>query len=408
MAWYDITYSCGHAGRLNLIGKVKDRERRIEWLESSGECPDCFKARKEQERQAKSKAAKQAAIEQELPILAGTPKQVAWAERLRQECLTRLEEVTANEDRIRSSLGNDPHKYTAFLRAVESIYAEDTARWWIDNQREFDNKYALIGMIKNRMLLELNGEGLFERKAAEQQAAAERLAQRQQALLAATVRPEKAVTETVAEILISSAAVEVIFPEKRDDFRLAIKALGYTWGGTWRRGIGITSGSAVDRAAEAGNVLLAAGFIVAIYDETARAKAVAGDFEPLHTRWIAKRAVGKYAGWFTVQWQEDNESLYRRARNLPRSRWDSANKQVVVPSEMYREVLDFAGLYGFKLTPGALKLAEAARETKEAMLIAAPAKPAAYILPAVAEKPAVLSLPSEVEIDASLRDENDA
>ena len=36
MAWYDVNYSCGHKGRLNLIGPGRDRESRIAWLEKEG------------------------------------------------------------------------------------------------------------------------------------------------------------------------------------------------------------------------------------------------------------------------------------------------------------------------------------------------------------------------------------
>lgn len=42
MAWYDVNYSCGHKGRLNLIGPGRDRESRIAWLEKEGLCPDCY------------------------------------------------------------------------------------------------------------------------------------------------------------------------------------------------------------------------------------------------------------------------------------------------------------------------------------------------------------------------------
>lgn len=43
MAKYDITYSCGHEGTVELLGKEKDRQRKIEWYESTGLCPECYK-----------------------------------------------------------------------------------------------------------------------------------------------------------------------------------------------------------------------------------------------------------------------------------------------------------------------------------------------------------------------------
>jgi len=43
MAKYQITYSCGHAGTVELLGKIKERERKIDWYESQAVCPECYK-----------------------------------------------------------------------------------------------------------------------------------------------------------------------------------------------------------------------------------------------------------------------------------------------------------------------------------------------------------------------------
>ena len=40
---YNITYSCGHTGTVDLIGKGADRERKINYFEQHGLCPDCYK-----------------------------------------------------------------------------------------------------------------------------------------------------------------------------------------------------------------------------------------------------------------------------------------------------------------------------------------------------------------------------
>ena len=42
MAWYNGTFSCGHEGRVNVIGKIKDREWKTE-RKFSNMCPDCYK-----------------------------------------------------------------------------------------------------------------------------------------------------------------------------------------------------------------------------------------------------------------------------------------------------------------------------------------------------------------------------
>lgn len=49
MAKYEITYSCGHCGVIDLIGKGTDRERKIKYYEDYGLCKECYKLKKEKE-----------------------------------------------------------------------------------------------------------------------------------------------------------------------------------------------------------------------------------------------------------------------------------------------------------------------------------------------------------------------
>ena len=50
MAKYEITYACGHTGIVNLVGKIKDRDRYIEWANSNKLYPECYRAKVEKER----------------------------------------------------------------------------------------------------------------------------------------------------------------------------------------------------------------------------------------------------------------------------------------------------------------------------------------------------------------------
>ena len=45
MAKYDITYSCGHSGTVQLFGPHRDRDRKIEWYQDQADCPECYKAK---------------------------------------------------------------------------------------------------------------------------------------------------------------------------------------------------------------------------------------------------------------------------------------------------------------------------------------------------------------------------
>lgn len=46
---YDVKFSCGHTHTVQLFGKYADRERKIEYFERCGVCPDCYREMKEME-----------------------------------------------------------------------------------------------------------------------------------------------------------------------------------------------------------------------------------------------------------------------------------------------------------------------------------------------------------------------
>ena len=49
MAKYNITYSCGHEGTVQLLGKSEERERKIKYYEEFGLCTECYKKQKQEE-----------------------------------------------------------------------------------------------------------------------------------------------------------------------------------------------------------------------------------------------------------------------------------------------------------------------------------------------------------------------
>lgn len=80
---------------------------------------------------------------------------------------------------------------------------------------------------------------------------------------------------------------------------------------------------------------------------------------------------GDYKGQFAIKWKGRNEKLYKTARSLPGSRWDSA---VMVRVEHYKEVEEFAELYGFKFTNAALRLITEYKEAAENIEVVEPAQ----------------------------------
>ena len=49
MAKYNVTYSCGHEGTVQLFGKSEERDRKIKYYEEFGICPECYKKQKQEE-----------------------------------------------------------------------------------------------------------------------------------------------------------------------------------------------------------------------------------------------------------------------------------------------------------------------------------------------------------------------
>lgn len=173
------------------------------------------------------------------------------------------------------------------------------------------------------------------------------------------VFPEEAITNIPVKIIVDEN-VSVKY-EKNDIIIELVKERGYRWdywNKTWVKQITSETGTAAERAAEIGNKLLNAGFPIMIEDKSIRNNAINGIFEPEQTRWI-DLAHGNYAGRLILTWTEQDESLYKKARSLPRTRWD---KGVVVKTEYYKEVEDFASMYGFEFTTAARQAIEDYKE----------------------------------------------
>lgn len=352
MAWYYGTFSCGHEGRVNIVGPTKNRQ----WIADkkfSGLCEECYEKKLAEDRERENAAAAEKAKEMELPELKGSEKQVAWANTLRQKLIDNVEEIL--ED-IEERKGNRDLANSIF----DYILTNKTeAKWYIDNRVCFGNHKMLEILFDD-----IHKEMPTEEKIREEKAIAEINAE-------ATVYPENCRTNATVEIRILDGKVAAIF-EKDDRFMRIVKELNYSWSGqAWERRIGLTTGSAVDRAAELGNKLLNAGFPIILIDNEAREKAINGTYEPQCKRWIAKRTKGEYAGWFSIGWT-DGSDLYDMARRLPGSRYDRPN--VMVKPEHYEEVEDFANMYGFRLSPGTVELIESAKAAKDAALKVNPAK----------------------------------
>ena len=141
---YDITYSCGHAGTVELYGKTSERESKIRWYETTAVCPECYKKQQE--------AAAETTTEYELPELGGSEKQVAWAKKLMESAITVLEtegRKTAEEQAPTEAAKSQAHKaIDAHIARIRSAkHAADIIDTFKGINFSATNKSDILGKI---------------------------------------------------------------------------------------------------------------------------------------------------------------------------------------------------------------------------------------------------------------------
>lgn len=366
-------------------------DRKAAWMEDQGAiCDDC---RHQQLIEADKVAAEQNAAAG-LPELTGTEKQVLWAEKIRAEKLDAIKQAKSGllaQLEIWALYGDEgnllPLDHNHFAHARNMLKQQTSASWWIDNRS------VKVGVLLKNVYI---NNPIVEAKTEDEQAIVDAVKAE------STVRPHQPHTETVAEIQLHDNSIAVHFPEKLEAFRLLMRANGYTWSGSaWTRAINRFTGTAQDRAAEIGHKLLGSGFIIRIYNEDTRAKAITGDYAPEQTRWVKVRVGGEYKDWFAIEWSRD-EDFYRQAKRLHRAQY--SKPYVVVPAENFEEVQDFAEAHDFRLSPGAQQLIDKTRAEREAALVVHVDPPEPVRKKRLSEKPEKLEVPVVVDIDESLID----
>lgn len=341
MAWYYGTFSCGHEGRVNIIGPGKDREWKAENAFSKL-CEECWEKKRQEEREEEKKKALEKAKEMELPELTGSEKQIIWAITLRDKTIVNLTNSADNDDYIKHVVrfeeeleditGEDILKIRDFI-----IENETSSKFYIDNR----HKKATDLILEYKDIALKDQREIIEEKKLEEEIEKEALIVPENKIIdnAVTIKEEK--SEVVAEF------------EKNQDFIDIVKSLGYKWGnGAWRKEISETTGTSTERIAELGNKLLCEGFPVKIYNQAAKEKAISGDYEQENDRWIFSRPDDEV---FVIKWSGKNDKLYKRARSLPGSKWDSG---VTVPFSKWDEIEEFAELYGFNFTESTIRNVE--------------------------------------------------
>ena len=121
---YDVTYTCGHVATIQLYGKTSERESRIKYLEGNCDCPECYKAQKEAERKAENEKSAEAAETRGMQELSGSPKQVAWANTIREKVMAYIDKTMSIEDERVKNL----------IQYINTSADTKSASWWIDRR----------------------------------------------------------------------------------------------------------------------------------------------------------------------------------------------------------------------------------------------------------------------------------
>lgn len=138
MSKYTITHCCGHTQEHKLYGKIADRERKAEWL-ATQVCTECW-LKEQQKARDKKDAGIDVAFDKlhinNLPSLEGTPKQVAWAEKIRKQVIISFEKCSY---RLLNESIFVPLSDCIFLHIVR---LERSAKWYIETYRDEEGDHT--------------------------------------------------------------------------------------------------------------------------------------------------------------------------------------------------------------------------------------------------------------------------
>lgn len=452
MAKYTIDHSCGHEQTHDLIGRHKDRDRKIAWLETTL-CADCYRAKIEREREEQAQKAAQDAQEVGLPDLTGTEKQIRWALQLRSEFLapfekplpeggirfhhvsrvtnefrgtdefsTRLREAAALCRESAASLSkeekeaSEQEREERILSGVVSVAtafaaSRTSAHWWIDHRYDLFSRFLTDRRAELAAVLEAALRGTSEAEVLEAQARVQvekELAREQQnaAREEATLYPQSETSPLPVEVRLDEGAVVVRTPYGAENAVARLKELGFKWDRpVWRKST-TRFGDREHRAAQVVHDLLELGYPVVCQSANVRERALSGSYELEPTRFVntIKKDAAQHGGWFAIGWSKEDD-LYAEAKRLKGARYDKPF--VVVPPKNWEQVADFAERNGCKILGTAQKLIEAQRAAEEEKIrveVALAPEPGEMPAPLPAT-PAPLAVPVEVEVPSALQDE---
>lgn len=312
MAKYEVTFNCNHTATVELYGPTEMRRKRIQRMEAQ----PCYACQRKKQIEAIGKWEE----EMDLPDLIGSPKQIAWARRLRYSVLSQAEENF-----------NLPQ----YEKILDVFSSQVSVRFWIDNEEQLN--HCCWEDIKD-LIDSIEDEPLKE-----------------EARQSAIIRTKNITHDGYVELSTSGKQVRIIYAKRSDDLIKLVKQFGFRWDSknkVWYREV-FPFSSIADQIAEIGNILLHAGFSCCILDDDAREKSITGEYKAIGKRLLLSED-GKDFSFQLLDYEERDEFI----RKLYKIGGRCNCGKIIVGGTMYRAVGDFAKKYGFKVSSGAKRLIE--------------------------------------------------
>lgn len=115
---YQVNRKCGHSETVQLYGSAKDRQSKLSWL-ASQICHNCA-----------AQVATEANKTTGLAALVGTPKQIAWAEKIRANKVAELDKLSRQ---VSEAPGSEADR-KRLMDAITAVRGKTEASYWIDHR----------------------------------------------------------------------------------------------------------------------------------------------------------------------------------------------------------------------------------------------------------------------------------
>lgn len=313
---YELTYSCGHEGVVDLIGPGKERESKLLWYKSHGSCPECNKLKLQKRYLDETEEREKVEKELGLPKLVGSEKMIQFANSLRYKLAKQI--VPLDKP---TTLPN-PEIILHMLLTVKD------AAWYINYR---DDPTILIAYTRSKYFKEV--------KAAEE-------SPKEEAKKFILIPDESKYPNRVKVDLKDSTVIA--FSAYNKDFIEIMHSLYYQWDShekEWTFPLDPTTGDPIDRAAECACVLIDMGWEVLCGDELIYERALSRTWRPMYERWVG---YNRKTSAFIFTLRGEQGKIIERIKQI--NGYAFKNKDYRVPESSFDSMMELIHEFDFKYT----------------------------------------------------------